>query len=48
MTTGGQFHLVTGALGLEDNALRLEQQLVSDLEDVSPRIVWCLRCMVLE
>jgi hypothetical protein len=33
--TGGQLHFVTGALMHEDNVLRLEQQLVADLEDVS-------------
>jgi hypothetical protein len=33
--TGGQFHFFTGALMHEENVTRLEQQLVSDIQDVS-------------
>lgn len=35
LATGGQMHLVTGAMAVEDNVLRLEQQLVGDVETVS-------------
>ena len=32
--TGGQLHFMSGAMTLEDNVMRLEQQLVGDLEQV--------------
>lgn len=35
VTTGGQLHFLTGSMVLEDNVLRMEQQLAGDIESVT-------------